>query len=294
MINLVEDIKDIQDQEFVGEAIKFDKLKPYMRSAQNKFVKPLMASLLVDGIAEELKTAARAVVVPMGMALAVPMLITKITDNGVHTTKSQKIGQAWGWQIKAKIEGYITQANIAMVELYDLLSAAAAWEEKNDFTTDFFTSPRQFSKYLFIDDNPFMYYRLLPYIKDVEEGVLTATLGDDYDAVKALATTELNAKLVRKAIARLAAADAIENTLFSVSPTGNMILTEFESITSQGSGEKISQPNSHDVALQASRIQAKGLADLKQLAKDLNPEIAKANFTNDSSRNWGYFGGTKR
>lgn len=205
----------------VAKAFTFDLLKPDLRRAEIRYIKPALGTTLYNALVTAYGTdgadydsmsaddkALMDYIFPclaqLGVSLYLPKGNVTITDNGVMATHSETMKPAFEWQVKQVIREY-------MFGGYDALEDMLLYLEENAATyTDWDSSEArelmvqnadQYQEYVNIGNKRRIYNLLKPVIRRVQRNVASVASEDLYDELvtqmKADTLTANNMKLIR-------------------------------------------------------------------------------------------------
>lgn len=219
---LINNISDFNKYVTVASDFDNDKLVKYAKKAERNIIKLIGKTKFDEIVNEDEDDEERLLlceyVANMGLSYALPALVINITSFGTFTNKTTNSEPAAWWQIKDLNRSLLTFAFTALDDALQLIGI----EDTEILKGLFVTSVSQFEQVFSISGSSQTFLSLLPFIREVQDQFLRATLGDCYD----YSFTPEQKKLIRAAIINLALSRAATSGSFSVE--ANAFILRFE------------------------------------------------------------------
>lgn len=219
---LITTLTDFNKYVTVSSDFDDEKFLKYTRRAERKIVKLIGADKydeFVDGDPEDpTRELLCEYAANMGLSYALPAFVLNITGHGVFTNATTDSQRAEWWQVKDLNRSLLKFA-------FEALDDALA--DIEDIDTEltaglFVTSADQFDKVYSIGGSFQTFLSLLPFIREVQEQYLKATLGDCFDH----AFTKEQKELIRAAVINLALSKAAVSGGFQLESNAMLLKIE--------------------------------------------------------------------
>lgn len=217
---LIKNIAEFNEHVTVASDFDEDKLLKYAKRAERNIIK-LIGKTAFEEIEEdsEEEYLLKDYVANMGLSMALPALVINITSYGTFTNKTSDSNQAEWWQIKDLNRSLLKFAFTSLDDALEIIGI-----ENNQNLSDLFvTNVQQFNHVFSINESAQTFLSMVPFIREVQDQFLRATLGDCYDYAN---FTDAQKKLIRAAIVNLALAKAAVSGSFSIE--SNVFLLRIE------------------------------------------------------------------
>lgn len=294
----VRDTDKVRAIEPVAQSINFEHLDPFMQEAEDKFVIPILGQDFAETLAENygnedqdkaLLLATR-ITVKMGLFFALPHLSVRLDNGGLVRDESEGTKTAYGYQYRELLLSLQTRGTEAINALFKYLEAKAddypTWKANQapKLRTQLLYSVDQFNEHYYIGEDYYLFTKLLPKIRAIENGLIKEILGADaYNELVTLVKTATPSAdldpvidLCRAVIAPEAVYRGIrENVMYT--PNGT-ILKSYEMKQSGGSGNIESNPEDAMLLTIADRAQAMSDRAQKQLRTKINALVSEDKF----------------
>lgn len=249
MARLINTIADLKKHLTISSGLDFDKILPYCKRAERKFIESQigyaqLALIIAHAYNENSTTPINRVknlleeaTAHYALFLSMPALATQITNFGIKTTTTSQAVDADWKSVRDLKRSYIETANEAVDDALEIMEDNAtdfqAWKDSDLFTIFKSIIPRQtktFDKYFDIQKNRKTFLALKPYMIEVEEEFLLPMLGScTLDFIKEVSiVSEVNRvqELIDKAVVSLTVAKAANVGTFLISATSMTVISE--------------------------------------------------------------------
>lgn len=210
---------------------------PDFTIAENRHLVPLLGPTLYNSLNENISSPdyaklleySRAIVAPMAMYYDLPLIQANITDTGVKVMSTDQMQAAPKWMNRDLREGLLEKASFAsesiLIYLSTLPSDAPITWGNPAFQSALFKTGEDFNRVHTLFQPFRTLLQLLPMINEVEDLYIRPTFGEDfYNDFKSAAPMQEEEKkfleLIKKAVANLAIARAVESLTVKVTPYG--------------------------------------------------------------------------
>jgi hypothetical protein len=262
-----------------------------MAGADARFIIPLIGRDLYDTLLDEITNnvdthhelieLCRAAAAPLAYWLDLPTMQTKITDNGISTFENTSQVGAHRWEYEALKDALQDKGCFALEALLDHLYANAedyAWTQPTDYNLIFKTG-KEFTVYypLFQPYRSFESMRAV--VRRVEDEFIRAAIGDDFfeelrDATDPTDEEAKAIKIIKKAVAPLTMAMAVEMLPIKSTPFGFTVLLQASEKANQGEG----QAADNLLSMMRNNAERSGQSYLLQLKEYLNKNASESVF----------------
>lgn len=208
-MSLIENIAEFNEHVTVASDFEGDKLLKYSKRAERNIIKIIgkQAFEEIEKDSEE-EYLLKDYVANMGLSMALPALVLNITSYGTFTNRTSDSQQAEWWQIKDLNRSLL---RFAFTSLDDALQIIGI--ENNEILKGLFvTSVLQFEKVFSIDQSSQTFLSMVPFIREVQNQYLKATLKSCFD----YSFSEEQKEIIRAAIVNLALCKAALSGSFSI------------------------------------------------------------------------------
>ena len=286
-MNLINSIQEIQKYIVVSSSFDFDRAKPYIRKAQNKYIIPLISKGEYDYfIAEkndvlESKRIVRELIeeacVNLAFHLGFSSLAVHFTNYGIVHTELQEVKQS-EWAEKRDLHrSFIRDGNQALDdalrEMEYYLDCFPHWRKSPSFTVlneSFNKHTGDFQKWFNIGNSRQTFLALKPAIREIKERYFLPMLGEGtIELIKAKTTNTViyrALELCQKAEVALTIANATKTGIFEIEEAG-MFLSR-ESLPWERSKKHLASNKFDQLSDQKQRAGEEYLKKLKRLISE--------------------------
>lgn len=196
MNEILENIEEVKQFISVDNNYSFDEIRPYLRKAIRKYIKPFLGNIVKFNIEEhegekateknEVRCLLQEAIVNFGFYLYMPIGAVHLTTDGIRVSESTDYKSASNAQMNDLKRDFLRSGHEALDELIKVLHNNA------DLFEDYETSHLQknkdlivqttydFNQFYYIHESRQTYLALTPFIRRVEDQYIQAFLCDDY------------------------------------------------------------------------------------------------------------------
>lgn len=219
-MGLINNIAEFNEHVTVASDFDDNKLLKYAKRAERNIIKLIgktaFESIVPDSEEEFLL---KDYVANMGLSYALPALVLNITSYGTFTNNTTDSQRAEWWQIKDLNRSLLKFAFTSLDDALDIIGI----EHNQNLSDLFVTNVQQFNHVFSINESAQTFISLIPFLREVQDQYLRATLGDCYDFDE---FTDEQKKIIRAAIINLALSKAAVSGSFSIE--SNVFLLRIE------------------------------------------------------------------
>lgn len=183
----------------------FNSIKPYIKQAETKFIKPVIGKDLYTTLDEYLQASdqsskktnelidkVRLPLIYYAYYLYAPIGNIQVSNTGIHIVTNENKKTAFEWQIDKLETSWLNTAHDFIEEVLEFLDENRAdfpdWTGSEAYTKAhslFILSAKQFNEYVFINESRRLYSAMTPIIADIEKKYILPQIGEDmFEALK--------------------------------------------------------------------------------------------------------------
>ncbi len=295
-------IAQIKEYVAINLANEFNAIKPYIKQAETKFIKPVIGKDMYNDIDTYLQSSdqsdekynelidrIRLPLIYYACYLYAPIGNVQVSSTGIHIVVNENKKTAFEWQIDKLEQSWLNTAHDFIEEVIEYLNENAStftkWRESDEYIKAhslFILSAKQFNEYVFINNSRRLYSALTPIIEDIERKYILPTIGTDmFNALKedqqsSSGPSEYNEILINKiasAVAKLSMARAVKE--FSIEIIPNALFEKVVQVT-----QNAKQSASADkMAIYINELTDNGKAEIKGIQEYLDETASETIFT---------------
>lgn len=195
---LIRSITDLQNALPVANTLVWDKVKPWVMNAQVTYIRPILGKDLIAELetAMDASPSAKQQELIDGIQFALGNLtmmdfaainMGMISDSGTVETQNGEMQSARQWvtvaQVKTMIQSGFRRLEECIVFLEENVADFETWKESVYYTEGrkrLVPNALVFDQFYKIGESAWLYYQLLPYLRQIEEGPVLSLLGSAY------------------------------------------------------------------------------------------------------------------
>lgn len=238
---IVRDTTTIKKYISINASVEFDTLKPYILTAERKFIKTLLGAeqynifdvqtAPTDATVLEAYHLAQEAICNFGLYIALPILKTQISETGIYNASSENVSLATDKDFKELQRSFKTQGHEALDELFKVMEANLGsfteWTNNDvykSFNNTLVKTTQDFNSFYHIFNSRQTFLALKPEIVTVENQYIKAVIGAEL--LTALRDTQTNEnrksakQLLQASIVAFTIAKVVQNGLFRLTAEG--------------------------------------------------------------------------
>jgi hypothetical protein len=198
-------IAQIREYVAINVGNEFNAIKPYIKQAETKFIKPIIGKDVYDSlndylqasdqttaIMNELVEKVRLPLIYYAYYLYAPIGNVQVSSSGIHIVTNENKKTAFEWQIDKLETSWLNTAHDFIEDLLEFLdenqSDIDGWKDSVEYTKAhslFILSAKQFNEYVFINQSRRLYTAMVGIIADIERKYILPQIGADmFNALK--------------------------------------------------------------------------------------------------------------
>lgn len=195
---LIKSQQDLQQFVKVPDSVEFDELSTEMVKAQKKYLSPIMGEFfedvlswndgpgILDNQQKTLLELCKAPVASLAIVLATPRLNVNASGGGFSVTTGENHAPASEWRVRDYQNSYFREAQESISELIKHLLENSSWYDDWHESTDhdnlrsgLLSSADQMNEFIEYEVSHFLFLRLRPVIKRIEETIVRKMICSD-------------------------------------------------------------------------------------------------------------------